>query len=194
VAHCSWASSVLCWCLTAQARASPASSCTLPGADHATIAWPVLSSPGSRARSVHACWGSQTAQSPSSTCGGVLLSVAFRSPTSVGALDKQLSRRHGPPTCPPTDFSSASSRRPPHGSGPGWFARPSLQWTYTIYSLPVSRQIWAKCHNGNKGSGHFRAHPEHSIRHEESMWSPQAESPRIGMPHTVGAAHRLGLH
>ena len=125
VAPCSRASSVLCWCLTAQARASPASSDTLPDADHPTIGWPVLSSPSSRARSVHACRGSQTAQSPSSTRDDVLLSVAFRSPTSVGALDKQLSRRNGPPTCPPTDFSSVPSRRPPHGSGPMWFARPS---------------------------------------------------------------------
>src|SRR5215471_770310 len=31
------------------------------------------------------------------------------------------------------------------------------------------------------------------MRHEESMWSPQAESPRIGMIQTVGAAHRLGF-
>jgi len=52
----------------------------------------------------------------------VLLDVAFRPPTSVGALDKQLSRRNTPPTRAPTDFSSASSRRPPHGSGPMWFA------------------------------------------------------------------------
>ena len=37
-------------------------------------------------------------------------------------------------------------------------------------------------------------HGDDPIRHEESMWSPQAESPRIGMAHTVGAAHRLGLH
>ena len=33
-----------------------------------------------------------------------------------------------------------------------------------------------------------------AIRHEESMWSPQAKSSRIGMAHTMGAAHRLGLH
>src|SRR4030095_15446206 len=32
------------------------------------------------------------------------------------------------------------------------------------------------------------------MRHEESMWSPQAESSRIGMAHTMGAPHRLGLH
>ena len=34
----------------------------------------------------------------------------------------------------------------------------------------------------------------HCIRHEDSMGSPQAESPRIGMSHTVGAAHRIGLN
>ena len=45
VAPCSRASSVLCWCLTAQARASPASSATLPGADHPVLAWPVLTLP-----------------------------------------------------------------------------------------------------------------------------------------------------
>ena len=45
VAPCSRASSVLCWCLTAQARTSPASSGALPDADHPVIAWRVLSSP-----------------------------------------------------------------------------------------------------------------------------------------------------
>ena len=45
-----------------------------------------------------------------------------------------------------------------------------------------------------QGSGQNDVHPEHGMRHQESMWSPQAESPRIGMTHTVGAAHRLGLH
>jgi hypothetical protein len=127
-------------------RASPATSDPLPGAGHPDTAWPALSPPGSRARSVHACWGSQTAQSPSSTRGGVLLDVAFHSPTSVGALDAQLSRRNTSPTCTPTDFSSVPSRRPPHGSGPEWCAGPSPEWTCTICSLPVPRQIWAKCH------------------------------------------------
>ena len=59
----------------------------LPCADHPAKAWPVLSSPGSRLRSVHACWGSQTAQSPRSTRVSVLLDIAFHPPTSVGALD-----------------------------------------------------------------------------------------------------------
>jgi hypothetical protein len=122
----------------------------LPCADHPTKAWPVLSSPGSRLRSVHACWGSQTAQSPRSTRVSVLLDIAFHPPTSVGALDKQLSRRNTPPTCSPTDFSSVPSRRPPHGSGPEWFARPSPEWTCTIYSLPVSRQIWTLCPRGRR--------------------------------------------
>jgi ATP-binding protein involved in chromosome partitioning len=87
LAHCSRASSVLCWCLTTQNRASPATSCVLPGADHPDTEWSALSPPGSRVRSVHACWGSQTAQSPRRTRVYVLLDVAFRSPTGVGALD-----------------------------------------------------------------------------------------------------------
>ena len=29
-----------------------------------------------------------------------------------------------------------------HGSGPMWFATPSSQWTFTTYSLPVSRRTW----------------------------------------------------
>ena len=48
----------------------------------------------------------------------------------------------------PYRLLSAPSRRPPHGSGPGWFARPSPEWTCTIYFLPVSRQIWAICSSG----------------------------------------------
>jgi len=122
---CSRVSSVLWRCLTAQDRTSPASRLALPDADHVNITWPILSSPSSRARSVHACWGSKTAQSPRHTRANVCLDVAFHSPTSVGALNKQLLRRNTPPTRAPTDFSSASSRRPPHGSGPMWCARPS---------------------------------------------------------------------
>jgi hypothetical protein len=64
----------------AQARASPATSWALPDADHPDTEWPALSPPGSRVRSVHACWGSQTAQSPRSTRGGVLLDVTFHAP------------------------------------------------------------------------------------------------------------------
>jgi len=86
---------------------------------------PVRRSPSSRARSVRACQGSQTAQSQTAARGSAPVHVAFHSPTGVGTLDEPLSRRNTPPTRAPTDFSSASSRRPPHGSGPMWFARPS---------------------------------------------------------------------
>lgn len=66
--------------------------------------------------------------------------VAFRSLDSVGARDNTVSRLNGWPACSPTDASPTPSRRPAHGSGPMWFATPSSQWTFTIYSLPVSRR------------------------------------------------------
>src|ERR1700738_819624 len=50
----------------------------------------------------------------------------------------KLSRLNGWPMCSPTDASPASSRMPTHGSGPMGIATPSLQWTFTTYSLPVS--------------------------------------------------------
>jgi hypothetical protein len=37
-----------------------------------------------------------------------------------------------------TDASPSSSRMPTHGSRPMRIATPSLQWTFTTYSLPVS--------------------------------------------------------
>src|SRR4029077_2550185 len=40
----------------------------------------------------------------------------------------------------PTDASPTSSRTPAHGSGATWIATPSSQWTFTTYSLPVSRR------------------------------------------------------
>ncbi|MCP1838697.1 hypothetical protein ACVIHI_008378 [Bradyrhizobium sp. USDA 4524] len=69
-----------------------------------------------------------------------LAHVAFRSLDSVDARDNTVSRLNGWPACSPTDASPTPSRRPAHGSGPMWFATPSSQWTFTIYSLPVSRR------------------------------------------------------
>src|SRR3989442_2865899 len=37
----------------------------------------------------------------------------------------------------PVNASPAASRIRAHDSGPLWLAKPSVQWTYTIYSLPV---------------------------------------------------------
>ena len=51
-----------------------------------------------------------------------------------------LSRLDGRPARSPADASPGPSRGPTHGSGPVWLARPSLQRTFTSYSLPVSRR------------------------------------------------------
>src|SRR5271155_797560 len=50
----------------------------------------------------------------------------------------KFSRLNGWPMRSPTDASPSSSRMPTHGSGPMRIATPSLQWTFTTYSLPVS--------------------------------------------------------
>ena len=34
---------------------------------------------------------------------------------------------------------------PAHGSGATWIATPSSQWTFTTYSLPVSRRTHSRC-------------------------------------------------
>jgi hypothetical protein len=38
---------------------------------------------------------------------------------------------------PPVNASPTPSRATAHDSGPLWFATPSMQWTFTIYSSPV---------------------------------------------------------
>src|SRR5271157_5085279 len=38
---------------------------------------------------------------------------------------------------PLSNASGAASRPPPHGSGPGWFATPSLYDSFIRYSMPV---------------------------------------------------------
>ena len=62
-----------------------------------------------------------------------------------------ISRLNGWPVRSPADASPAPSRMPTHGSGPMWFATPSSWWTFTTYSLPVSRRTdnldgrWPTC-------------------------------------------------
>jgi hypothetical protein len=43
---------------------------------------------------------------------------------------------------------------------------------------PVPPQLKRK--RSKEGSGHFRAHAEHGMRHEDSMCCPQAEIPAFG--------------
>jgi hypothetical protein len=54
-------------------------------------------------------------------------------------------RLNGWPIRSPTDASPTSSRTPAHGSGATWIATPSSQWTFTAYSLPVSRRTHSRC-------------------------------------------------
>src|SRR3954468_7060329 len=64
--------------------------------------------------------------------------VAFRVIKHVGLRVEDFSRLNGWPMRSPVNASPASSQIPPHDSGPVWFATPSLQETFTLYSLPVS--------------------------------------------------------
>src|SRR4051795_2254952 len=61
------------------------------------------------------------------------------------------SRLNGWPMRSPVNASPASSQMPPHDSGPVWFATPSLQETFTLYSLPVS-----PAHQEYKTTSHCR--------------------------------------
>jgi hypothetical protein len=76
----------------------------------------------------------------------VLACVAFRNDNAVGTQDNRLSRLNGWPACSPADASPTPSRMPAHGLGPMRVANPSSWWTFTSYSLPVSRRtvisIW----------------------------------------------------
>src|ERR1700680_2281610 len=69
-------------------------------------------------------------------------------------------RLNGWPIRSPTDASPTSSRTPAHGSGATWIATPSSQWTFTTYSLPVSRRTHV-CYgpNGQDGTINFSIPP-----------------------------------
>lgn len=100
--------------------------------------WPIPRSPGSRARSVHACQGlrPRRVQSTLALSHRFILPSAHK--TNVGTREASISRFNGWPTCSPVNASRTASRLPAHDSGSMWIATPSLQWTFTIYSLPVS--------------------------------------------------------
>jgi hypothetical protein len=70
----------------------------------------------------------------------VLSRIAFRNVNAVGTRDFGLSQLNGWPARSPTDASPTPSRLPAHGLGPMWVASPSSWWTFTSYSLPVSRR------------------------------------------------------
>ena len=95
-------------------------------------------SPSSCAKSFSACSGSMTAWSPQGTGVSAPGSVAFR----IAQLRRRsrwlITRLNGWPAVSPVNASAAPSRAPPHDSGSGWFAIPSLYRTFIDYSLPVS--------------------------------------------------------
>ncbi len=73
----------------------------------------------------------------SNTLGIEVTEAALGTCCGLGNIDPQL---NGWPMRSPADASPAPSRVPAHGAGPMWFANPSSQWTFTTYSLPISRR------------------------------------------------------
>jgi len=60
--------------------------------------------------------------------------------TKASASRLIISRLNGWPMRSPADASPSPSRTLAHGSGPMRITTPSLRWTSTTYSLPVSRR------------------------------------------------------
>ena len=77
-------------------------------------------------------------------CGSLPLHRNGLSP-STSCRSPGAPRLNGWPIRSPTDASPTSSRTPAHGSGATWIATPSSQWTFTTYSLPVSRRTHSRC-------------------------------------------------
>lgn len=70
--------------------------------------------------------------------------------TNAGTREASISRFNGWPTCSPANASRTASLLPAHDSGSMWIATPSLQWTFTICSLPVS--TGARCSDPFQGT------------------------------------------
>jgi hypothetical protein len=110
--------------------------------------------------------GSTTAPGRPGARAGVPVHVAFRSKHSVGVPGVVFSRLNTQPRRTPVNASPTPSRGPTHDSGTVWFARPSLEETCTLYSLPVSRRTL--CHGNERGlgsgQGPFKAHAAATAR------------------------------
>ncbi len=114
--------------LTSRLCASSASAHRLPDADHSLLAL--------ARREISRFPGKERTHMLGSTTA----------PGRAGARDQ--------PMRTPVNASPSPSRGPTHDSGTVWFARPSLEETCTLYSLPVSRRT--PCH-GNAVAGGERA-------------------------------------
>ncbi len=85
--------------------------------------------------------GSSTAPGREALAIARLARVAFRKPENRRHPGRiSFSQLNGWPARSPADASPTPSRMPAHGSGPMRFATPSSLWTFTTYSLPVSRR------------------------------------------------------
>jgi hypothetical protein len=87
--------------------------------------------------------GSPTTPDRGTARAGAVPRLAFRALNNVG-IRNVISWLNTQPGGSPVNASTCASRRTPHDSGPVWFATPSLHWTSTNYSLPVSRRTQSK--------------------------------------------------
>ena len=92
--------------------------------------------------------GSTTAPGRAGARDDAPVHVAFRSKHSVGDPGVVFTRLNTQPMRTPVNASPSPSRGPTHDSGTVWFARPSLEETCTLYSLPVSRRTL--CHGNER--------------------------------------------
>jgi hypothetical protein len=86
----------------------------------------------------------QTTPGPTGARNNEPADFAFRQVNNVGnRVDNGFAAQWLAYT-PPADASPTSSRTPAHGSGATSVATPSSQWTFTTYSLPVSRRTHSR--------------------------------------------------
>ena len=109
-------------------------------ASRLTGRWSATRSPGSRTRSVRTCQGLRPR--------GVVERLAMTPPamlpsavSTASAPRKRLSWLNGWPVRSPVNASPRPRGSSTHDSGPVWIATSSPQWTFTTYSLPVSRRL-----------------------------------------------------
>ncbi len=164
-----------------------------------------VGSPGSRARSFHACAGSSTARGPRSACRWAPTSVwPSASENSVGTPDCLISQLNGWPACAPVNASPPALRPSTHDSGSGWLAGPFPCDSCIHDSLPVSRRTFGPVRAGQFGlraqvevtdagttTSQSRAtcgHPEPAQPVAMEVDAVAGNERRAGAPRTAGSA------
>jgi hypothetical protein len=101
----------------------------------------VTGSLGSRAWSFYACVGSSTPQGRGALALSHTALLLSGSDNTVSSLNRRFRSSIPSPHIPLSNASSAASRPPSHGSGPGWFARPFLYDSFIhCYHAGLSRR------------------------------------------------------